>query len=115
MIARFLLLVFLPAILSACSTPHHAPDLGKIYSELVQREDPYRNPIIVIPGLLGSKLADRTSGSIAWEAFGLGHANPDSEAGARLIALPTYDAGNLPIHSLTFCGSTTDGAISTIP
>jgi pimeloyl-ACP methyl ester carboxylesterase len=62
--------------------------LGKIYNELAQREDPYRNPIIVIPGLLGSKLVERSSGNIAWGAFGLGHANPNTEAGARLIALP---------------------------
>lgn len=94
-IARFLLLVSLTAVLSACSTPHHTPDLGKIYNELAQREDPYRNPIIVIPGLLGSKLVERTSGSIAWGAFGLGHANPNSEAGARLVALPMGEGKQL--------------------
>jgi len=94
-IARFLFLIFLSAILSACSTPHHAPDLGKIYNELAQMEDPYRNPIIVIPGLLGSKLVDSTSGSIAWGAFGFGHANPNTEAGARLIALPMGEGKRL--------------------
>jgi len=95
MITRFLSLIFILLILSACSTPHHAPDLGKIYNELAQREDPYRNPIIVIPGLLGSKLVDRSSGSIAWGAFGLGHANPSSDTGARLIALPMGEGKKL--------------------
>jgi hypothetical protein len=45
MITRLLLLVTLTTILSACSAPRHAPDLGKIYNKLAQREDPYRNPI----------------------------------------------------------------------
>ena len=25
------------------------PDLGELYSDLAQQEDPYRNPIVVIP------------------------------------------------------------------
>ncbi|MCH6579409.1 MAG: hypothetical protein IH802_03490, partial [Nitrospinae bacterium] len=67
---------------------YHAPDLGNLYNELAQREDPHRNPIIVIPGLMGSKLVDQDSGKIVWGAFGLGQVNPNTPKGARLVALP---------------------------
>jgi len=65
-----------------------APDLGDLYNDLAQREDPNRNPIIVIPGLLGSKLVDQDSKETVWGAFGLGQVNPNSPEGARLFSLP---------------------------
>jgi pimeloyl-ACP methyl ester carboxylesterase len=80
----FLLLLFL----FACGSVYQPPDLGNLYSELAQREDPYRNPIIVIPGILGSKLVDLESGAVVWGAFGLGHVNPNTKSGASLVALP---------------------------
>ncbi|TDJ52015.1 MAG: hypothetical protein E2O45_00910, partial [Nitrospina sp.] len=80
----FLFWIFLPA----CGSMYHAPDLGDLYNELAQREDPHRNPIIVIPGLMGSKLVDQDSGKIVWGAFGLGQVNPNTPKGARLVALP---------------------------
>ena len=51
-------LIFLFSILAAtaCSSPPHTSDLGGLYNELAQHEDPYRNPIILIPGILGSKI-----------------------------------------------------------
>jgi len=67
---------------------YHAPDLGDLYNELAQREDPYRNPIIVIPGLMGSKLVDQDSGETVWGAFGLGQVDPNTPKGARLVSLP---------------------------
>ena len=85
MTAIFLLLVL---SLPACGPVYHSPDLGDLYSDLAQREDPYRNPIIVIPGLLGSKLIDQESGAVVWGAFGLGQVDPSTKTGARLVALP---------------------------
>ena len=85
MTAIFLLLVL---SLPACGPVYHSPDLGDLYSDLAQREDPYRNPIIVIPGLLGSKLIDQESGAVVWGAFGLGQVDPNTKTGARLVALP---------------------------
>ena len=73
---------------SACSAPPRAADLGGLYNELPRSEDPYRNPVILIPGILGSKLVDRPSDVIVWGAFGLGNANPNTAEGARLVALP---------------------------
>jgi hypothetical protein len=75
-------------VIASCHAPARAPDLGGLYNELAQNEDPYRNPVILIPGILGSKLVDRSSGSIVWGTFGFGNANPGDPAGARLIALP---------------------------
>ena len=87
---RALTAIFLLLVLSlpACGPVYHSPDLGHLYSELAQREDPYRNPIIVIPGLLGSKLIDQESGAVVWGAFGLGQVDPNTKTGARLVALP---------------------------
>jgi hypothetical protein len=45
-----------------------------------------RNPVIVIPGMLGSKLVDEDW--ILWGAFTGKFANPTTPQGARLIALP---------------------------
>jgi hypothetical protein len=67
----FLLLIL---VTTACSTPTHAPDLGGLYNKLAQNEDPYRNPVILIPGILGSKLVDESSGAIVWGTFGFGNA-----------------------------------------
>jgi pimeloyl-ACP methyl ester carboxylesterase len=82
--------VFLLTLLTtiACSAPPRAPDLGGLYSELARNEDPYRNPVILIPGILGSKLVVRPSEVVVWGTFGFGNANPNNPEGARLVALP---------------------------
>ena len=79
-----------------CTTKLHTPDLGGLYNELIQTDDPYRNPVIAIPGILGSQLVDRKSGSVVWGAFGPGSANPQDPEGARLIALPMKEGAPLP-------------------
>lgn len=75
-------------LISACTTTEHVPDLGGIYNELAMQEDPYRNPVIVIPGLLGSKLVDQDTGDRVWGTFGLGQVDPNTATGARQFALP---------------------------
>jgi len=84
----FSIYVFFLILLPACSSVNRAPDLGDLYNELAQREDPHRNPIIVIPGLMGSKLVDQDSGKTVWGAFGLGQVDPNTPKGARLVGLP---------------------------
>jgi len=54
-----------------------------------------RNPIIVMPGVLGSKLKDTTSGKMIWGAFGGGYADPSVAEQARLIALPMKEGAPL--------------------
>jgi pimeloyl-ACP methyl ester carboxylesterase len=75
-------------ILVACSSPPKTSDLGGIYNQLAQHEDPYRNPIVLIPGMLGSKLIDPQSDELAWGTFGFKRLDPTTPEGARLISLP---------------------------
>lgn len=65
-----------------------APDLGGLYNRAAQAGDARRNPVIVIPGVLGSKLEDPESGRVVWGAFAGTYANPERPDGARLVALP---------------------------
>jgi hypothetical protein len=83
------------ALAIACGSTGPAPSFSLIYSPAARHHGPDRNPIIVIPGILGSKLRDPATGTLAWGAFEGGAADPEKPAGARLIALP-IDA----VHSL---------------
>jgi pimeloyl-ACP methyl ester carboxylesterase len=97
--------------LIACSPAYKAPDLGGLYNDMVQNENPYRNPVILIPGLMGSKLVDNSSGAVVWGDFGL------TADGSQSIALPminnkaleemhdnTVPAGTLDRVKFTFLG-----------
>jgi pimeloyl-ACP methyl ester carboxylesterase len=53
----------LACILVACSLPER-PDLGRLYS--VAAKSPDSTPVILIPGLFGSKLRDRSTGIEVW-------------------------------------------------
>jgi pimeloyl-ACP methyl ester carboxylesterase len=64
------------------------PDLGGIYDRSAQTHGPDRNPVIVIPGILGSKLRDGESGRVVWGACSGEYANPERPDGARLVAVP---------------------------
>jgi hypothetical protein len=77
--------------LAACAGQVSGPDLGEIYSRAAQMHGPGRNPVIVIPGILGSRLVDRDSGAVVWGTNLRGYADPRSAAGARLVALPLHD------------------------
>jgi hypothetical protein len=87
-----LLLIF---AVNACVSSYKPPDMGGLYNDLVQNESPHRNPVILIPGILGSRLVEKESGQIAWGTFGLGRLNPNSAAGARRIGLPMAPGKNL--------------------
>ena len=77
----------------------NAPDLGGIYNEAAQYHDGTRNPVIVIPGILGSRLVDTDSNKVAWGAFGGTAVDPSSPDGARSVALPLKL--NEPLEYLT--------------
>lgn len=74
--------------LTGCGLAPRTPDLGGLYDSLAQHESPERNPIILIPGLLGSKLVEADTGSVVWGAFDPTRIDPNSPEGARKIALP---------------------------
>ena len=77
-----------PAATSDARTPSGRPDLDSIYRRTAQIDDLQRNPIIVIPGILGSKLVDETGRRVVWGEFGGNGIDPASVEGARLLALP---------------------------
>ena len=80
---------------SGCAQRLQLPQLGTIYNRTAKHHDPYRNPVIVIPGILGSKLIDPASGKLVWGAFGGGSINPTTPSGARLMALPMQEDARL--------------------
>ncbi len=76
------------ALPAGCSTKLRGPDLGGLYDREAQHHGAERNPVIVIPGILGSRLVDRESGRVVWGAFAGDYADPGRPDGARLVALP---------------------------
>ena len=87
-------------LLTACGgTEYRIPDLGGLYTRAAMSSDLYKNPVILIPGILGSKLVDEESGRIVWGAFDGTYADPEKPDGARLIALPMKKGA--PLSELT--------------
>ena len=74
--------------LTACAGSQKAAHLDLIYEKSAKTDRPDRNPVIVIPGILGSRLKDQETGTLVWGAFTRGAADPQDSAGARLISLP---------------------------
>ena len=74
--------------LIGCAQPVPVADLGKIYNQVAMHHDQFRNPVIVIPGILGSRLVDSDRNTIVWGAFGGSAADPSTPKGARLASLP---------------------------
>ena len=72
----------------ACAKAPISPDFGAIYNRSAMEHGIDRNPVIVLPGILGSRLVDKSSGQVAWGAFGSGYADPSTSDGLKLIALP---------------------------
>ena len=72
----------------ACRTSNPVPDLGGLYDQAARHHHEFRNPAIIIPGILGSRLTDPASGRTVWGAFGGGAANPQKPDGALLASLP---------------------------
>ena len=92
--ARRAICVLLPAIaLMGCATfgSDDQADIKIIYEASAQYHRPDRNPIIVIPGILGSKLIDRDTGQVVWGAFDPQAIDPNTPAGARSMSLPVED------------------------
>lgn len=81
-----LILVFGIAV-SACATPRD-DTLKILYERSAQYHKPDRNPVIVIPGILGSRLVDDASGRMVWGAFDNTSVDPRKRDDARLLALP---------------------------
>ncbi|MDA1277420.1 MAG: hypothetical protein O2960_25740 [Verrucomicrobia bacterium] len=88
-----------PVILVAClatgcaSTSHFASDDS--YSKLARLNGREPDPVIVIPGILGSRLVDGDTGRVVWGSFGPGAISHSSAAGRRAMALPMREGASL--------------------
>ncbi len=80
----------------ACQAPR--ANLAAIYDTPAQQIGDERTPVVVIPGILGSRLENRETGQKIWGSFTYGAADADTPAGAREIALPM--AKGVPLHEL---------------
>lgn len=103
--------ILLIALIAACSKDYKPPDLGNLYTEAAKQSHLYANPVIVIPGILGSKLIDSNTGRIVWGAFVKDYANPEKADGARLIAFPMEKG--VPLSDLKD-GVVSDGALDKV-
>ena len=98
--ALLLLLVVPSLMLQGCVRKRlRGPDLGEIYDDAAQYHGNGFNPIIVIPGIMGSKLVDVETKTIVWGAFTGKYARPGTPEGVRLIALPMREGS--PLAQLT--------------
>lgn len=99
MIYKAIVLIIIGATLASCGSGKvSAPDLGGIYTRAAMRSHEEGNPVIVIPGILGSRLRDSESGQLVWGAFEKSTADPESPEGARLVAVPM--AKGVPLDEL---------------
>lgn len=83
------------SLCSGCKSAVNGPNLGELYNRAASQHDELRNPVIVIPGILGSKLRDSSTGRVVWGAFSGGYADPGTADGARLVALPMLEGAPL--------------------
>lgn len=83
------------AALVGCSRRVSAPDLGALYSRAAREHDLERNQVVVIPGILGSRLADAETGRVVWGAFTGDFVDPEVPADARLAAVPMREGAAL--------------------
>jgi len=86
-IRRWLVIAAL-ALAAGCSTVGDSPKLGHLYTRTAQAHDPNRNPVILIPGILGSRLKAEGTKTLVWGSFSGDYADPGTAKGARLVALP---------------------------
>ena len=81
--------------MKGCQARYDPPDLGGIYNRAAQHHSPERNPVIVIPGVLGSRLVQQETDKVVWGAYRGNYADPANPADARLIALTMQNDGSL--------------------
>ena len=62
--------------------------LGDLYTRAAQGDAQEERPVVLLPGILGSRLVEPRSRTLVWGAFTGDYANPGKPRGARLVALP---------------------------
>ncbi|HEX8877072.1 MAG TPA: hypothetical protein VF777_10015 [Phycisphaerales bacterium] len=93
------MLLLLSAFTGCASHPEAKADIAAIYNRSAQTIGADRNPVIVIPGILGSTLVEEPTGRVVWGAFVHGAVDTDFPEGARVFSL-TMQPG-VPLSKLT--------------
>ncbi|MEO0963926.1 MAG: hypothetical protein AAFY08_02300 [Planctomycetota bacterium] len=99
-----------PLVFAGC-TSNPSADLATLYNRSAQYDAPDRNPVVVIPGILGSRLVDPDTGRVVWGAFDGSSINPKRPADARTLALPMREG--VPLNQLAD-GVAVDGALDRV-
>ena len=73
---------------AGCVGPRPRSTLDAIYGPLARLPDFHRNPVVVIPGVLGSRLVDNDSGQVVWGKFNPIRFRRRTAADMRGISLP---------------------------
>lgn len=81
-----------------CGSRAPSPDFAVIYNQPAQGIGDDRTPVIVVPGILGSKLEDANSDRPVWGSFTFGAVDADNPEGARTISLPMRE--HVPLSEL---------------
>ena len=93
--AVLLLVAAWTLLLLGCSSGPETADLSSLYNRSAQYHGVERNPVILIPGIIGSKLRHVPSDTTVWGAFTGEYADPQTPSGARLTALPMREGAPL--------------------
>ena len=97
---RLVVLLCCLGMLSGCQSlqQRRQVSLGEIYNDLAKLPDYERNPVIVIPGILGSQLVDNQTGEIVWGEMGPSGVSPLKTRSLTELALPMQVG--VPLHQL---------------
>lgn len=97
---RLVLFLCCLAMLTGCQSfkQRNQVELGEIYNDLAKLPDTERNPVIVIPGILGSRLVDNQTGEVVWGEMGPGGVSPLKTRSLTELALPMQSG--VPLHQL---------------
>ncbi|MEM1012307.1 MAG: hypothetical protein AAGI46_08800 [Planctomycetota bacterium] len=98
-------------VAAGCSKPKPTPMLAEIYNPELQKPRVEERPVVVLPGILGTRLRQNETDRVVWGAFTGGYANPGRPDGAALVALPM--APGVPLDELTD-DVRPDGALDTL-
>ena len=86
---RTLLALLLASVaFSGCSQKKPVIKLGEIYNRSAKSHPIDRHPVILIPGIQGSRLVDSETDTVVWGAFGNVGLNPNTPQGLDLFSVP---------------------------
>ena len=97
---RVAVLICCLAMLTGCQSLKERRQVGlsEIYSDLAKLPDYERNPVIVIPGILGSRLVDKRTDEVVWGEMGPSGVSPLKTHSLTELALPMQSG--VPLHQL---------------